>query len=293
MTHLSLVLLILITLPVFGQEPQEKILTNHPADDRYGNYSPDGDQIIFESNREGNWDIFVMEGNGKHQTKLTSGNEDDRRPSWHPGGQKVVFESNRNGKFELYELHLNNLEVSKIEMPDLTGEPIFARYSPDGTSIAFSHKLSNQQSNLLLMDMNHHTVKPLTNYGLRSYYPQWSPDGSTILFFSRHETNNEDDEIYQINVDGTGEKRLTHWPKHNFCPSWSHDGSRIAYVTSMEDIRPEIYIMNADGTGEIRVTANEDGDTLPDWSTDDRKLLITGYRNGNFEICEISIPQRD
>ena len=56
----------------FWQEPQEKILTNHPADDRYGNYSPDGDQIIFESNREGNWDIFVMEGNGKHQTKLTS-----------------------------------------------------------------------------------------------------------------------------------------------------------------------------------------------------------------------------
>jgi Tol biopolymer transport system component len=58
----------------------------------------------------------------------------------------------------------------------------------------------------------------------------------------------------------------------------------------MEDTRPEIYLMNADGKNKARVTYNDFGDTLPSWSRDNKKILITGYRNGNFQICELNLP---
>ena len=92
-----------------------------------------------------------------------------------------------------------------------------------------------------------------------------------------------------MKINGDSLKRLTDWYKHNFCPMWSHDGKKIAYSTSMEDNRPEIYIMNQDGSEKTRITDNTDGDTLPNWSNDDRKLLITGYRNGNYEIIELTL----
>lgn len=272
-----------------GQTAEEKILTNHKADDRYASYSPSGKEIVFESNRKGNWDIFVMDSDGKNQKRLTTNKNDDRRPSWHPSGEKMVFESNRSGKYELYELYRNTGKVKKIALGDLDGEPIFARYAPSGKKIAFSNKKSDQESNIAIVHKKGAKIRFLTDYNFRSFYPNWSPDGKMLLFFSRHETNNEDDEIYKMNSDGSGKERLTNWARHNFCPAWSNDGKKIAYVTSMEENRPEIYVMDANGENQLRITYNKDGDTLPSWSLDNTRLLITGYRNGNYEICELSI----
>lgn len=284
-------LLFIIAVPGFAQETRETILTNSPGDDRYASYSPDGQYIIFESNRDGNWEIYIMNADGSHQKRLTRNDAEDRRPSWHPKGQKIIFESTRTGKNELYELALKTAKVKRIEVKGLKGSPIFPRYSNRGKHIAFGQAISDTRSNIVITNTKGKVVQTLADYGYRSTYPIWSENDQSILFFSRHETNNEDDELYLINLDGTNKRRLTNWPTHNFCPAWSKDGSRIAFAQSMDGIRPEIFVINADGSGKQRITFNEDGDTLPDWSPDGEKLLITGYRNGNFEICELLIEQ--
>ncbi len=268
---------------------KETILTNHSASDRYANYSPDGKLIVFESDRNGSWDIYLMNSDGKSVKRLTLHDKDDRRPSWHPSGKSILFESDRMGQFELFKMDIPSGRVDWIDIKRPDGDPIFARYSPDGSKIAFSFKESDDKANIAIVNKKGKGFKLVTDNDFRSFYPSWSPDGKSIVFFSRHETNNNDDEIYTINLDGTGMTRLTNWPKHNFCPSWSSDGAKIAYVTSMDDRRPEIYIMDADGQNAMRITNNEDGDTLPFWSKDSKKLLITGYRNGSFEICELLI----
>ena len=286
-TFIVIITLINTTLLV-AQSTKEIILTNNSADDRYASYSASGKQIIFESNRDGNWEIYIMDWDGKNQLRLTTSESDDRRPSWHPNGRTIIFESNKTGKNELYELTIKNKEIRKINIEGTKGEPTFARYSPNGKKIAFSLKESDQKSNIITIDKEG-AQDFITHYDFRSYYPSWSPDGKVLLFFSRHETNNEDDEIYKINIDGSDKERLTNWPKHNFCPSWSNDKKKIAYVTSLENNRPEIYVMDSDGENQVRITYNNDGDTLPNWSLDNKKLLITGYRNGNYEICELTI----
>ncbi len=275
-----------------AQVQGERLLTNNSADDRYASYSPGGNHILFESKRDDQWDIYIMDSNGQNQKRLTQHDSSDRRPSWHPSGDLILFESNRTGRFELYELHIADQRLSNIAIGDPEAEPIFARYSPDGSSIAMAIKFSESTAEIGRYDRTTKQLDLLTDNQLRSFYPNWSPDGERLVFFSRHDTDNQDDEIYTMDIPTGMLQRLTNWPKHNFCPSWSHSGTLIAYVTSMEDIRPEIYVMDADGANQRRITFNQDGDTLPQWSPDDTKLLVTGYRNGNFEIVEITLSEQ-
>ena len=274
---------------ILAQTAQEKLLTHNQSEDRYASFSSAGDQIVFESDRDGDWNIYLMDSDGKNQRSLTTHTSEDRRPSWHPSDKKIVFESNREGKFALYEYTIKTKRTKRIPILGLSGEPMFARYSPNGRFLAFSDRKSDQESNIAICKHNGRGLKHLTNHSFRTFYPNWSPDGDTLVFFSRHETNNKDDEIYKIGVDGFGMKRLTKWPKHNFCPVWSSDGTKIAYVTSIEGTRPEIYVMAANGSHQTRITFNEDGDTLPNWSPNGSSILISGYRNGNYEICELNI----
>jgi hypothetical protein len=63
---------------------QTQLTSNDDFDDSNPTWSPDGTQIVFASNRDTDFEIFVMDADGSDQTQLTSNSADDTRPNWQP-----------------------------------------------------------------------------------------------------------------------------------------------------------------------------------------------------------------
>src|SRR5436190_9367020 len=72
-------------------------LTNNTASDSEPVWSPDGSQIVFTSNRPGNFEIYKMNADGTGQTRLTNKAAFDADPSWSADGTQIVFASDRDG----------------------------------------------------------------------------------------------------------------------------------------------------------------------------------------------------
>ena len=68
-------------------------LTDDPAGDSDPAWSPDGSKIAFVSDRDGDWEIYMMNADGSGQTNLTNNPEDDWAPAWSPPVQKMDLSS--------------------------------------------------------------------------------------------------------------------------------------------------------------------------------------------------------
>ena len=59
-------------------------LTNNSATDHYSSWSPDGSQITFTSDRDSNYEIYLMDADGSNQARLTNNPDGDWHSSWSP-----------------------------------------------------------------------------------------------------------------------------------------------------------------------------------------------------------------
>ena len=133
-------LLTLLPSIATAQESRPPVnLTDHPAEDRYPACSPAGGALAFESNRDGNWNLFLMDPRTGNVTRLTEDPADDRFPGWSPSGRSLVFFSDRGGRPALYVLHILSGEVEHLV--EVYGPEPSPDWSPDGSSIAYASKI--------------------------------------------------------------------------------------------------------------------------------------------------------
>src|SRR6185436_19359008 len=95
-------------------------LTNHPAKDISPAWSPDGQQIVFASNRDGStqsFQLYLMNADGSTPHRIYGGNGFSSAPSWSPNGKEIVFandkEDNRTGNFEIFAIEAANSSAER------------------------------------------------------------------------------------------------------------------------------------------------------------------------------------
>ena len=102
-------------------------LTNGSGDWR-PRYSPNGAKIVFQSNRDGNAEIYVMNADGTGQTRLTNNPAYDSNPVWSPDGSKIVFSSSRDNPMSP-SLYVMNADGSNTVPAPIIGSSLAWRRS--------------------------------------------------------------------------------------------------------------------------------------------------------------------
>ncbi|WP_299465314.1 hypothetical protein [uncultured Microscilla sp.] len=85
-------------------------LTNNNAEDWHPEVSPDGKQVAFMSDRDGNHEVYVMDIDGANQKRLTFNKVRDSTPSWSPDGSKLIFTSQGH----IYMMNKDGSSIKKI-----------------------------------------------------------------------------------------------------------------------------------------------------------------------------------
>jgi len=94
-------------------------------------WSPDGAKIAFMSDRDGNPQLYVMNGDGTAQNRLTNNTADDRDPSWSADGTELAFSSTRDGDYAIYVMNADGSAQRRISPgPDGTAEDQYPRWRP-------------------------------------------------------------------------------------------------------------------------------------------------------------------
>jgi len=212
-------------------------------------FLPNG-KIAFISQRDGDFEIYMMNSDGTDQTNLTNDPESaDTDPSFSADGKKMVFRkcSILEGVCDFYVM---NSDGSNQTLVAGNVGAIFPVLSPDGRKIAFRQADQAGKLEIFIMDVDGSDVTDLTDrLGRFVSEPAFLPDGR-IAFVSNPARN---DEIYVVNQDGTGRINLTNDPTANDgavdrAPSISADGKEMAFLKAHYDESgryvSEIYLMD-------------------------------------------------
>ncbi len=116
------------TCAVDGSDVQD--LTQTPGNELTPVWSPDGSQIAFVADSDGDFDIFVMNADGTNQRRLSENDVGDFAPRWSPDGSRIAFssDSSGNGDWEVYVVGAdgaNPRQVTHTPAPKTSINPVW------------------------------------------------------------------------------------------------------------------------------------------------------------------------
>ena len=247
--------------------------------------APDGTLAITE--KAANSSIVTMNPDGSGRKRVFDVDKSDLdhslvmkglagafMPAWSPDSQWIAFglgewfQMRRTGKAKIMRIRRDGTGLEALT--DGTVHSGFPSYSADGKEIVF-RVFGENDAGLRILNLETRTTRVLTTE--YDNLPDWSPDGTRIVFTRRVDAVNFD--IYTIRPNGSDLQRLTTSRANDGHAVWTADG-RIMWTSGMYGFREEaalydntfqpygqIFIMNSDGTGRRMVTDSIWEDSMP------------------------------
>ncbi len=191
--------------------------------------SPDGKELAFQTDREGDDEIYIWNFEEENLRQITFNDVDERFPSWSPDGKWLVYSSATNSpqNHDLYIIKADGTERrALIASQKSETNP---SWSPDGKLIAFgSNADPDNKSEIFLIEPDGSNLVQLTDVAGFNNQPNWSPD-SKKLAFSGMRDEDKNINIWICDIESKELTKLTDLPKWETFPSWSRNGEWIAF----------------------------------------------------------------
>ena len=301
-------------VPLAGGEPRQ--LTASPKHDRHPRWSPDGKWIVFESNRSGTFQIYVIASDGGEARQITTISTEATQPVWSPDGRHIAFVSAVFPEFsgkpfresdELNRKKLDGREKSKVKARVITR--LLYRH--------WDSWVDDKRQHLFVVPVKNGAAagdpRDLTP-GDRDAIPTsstfsagddfaFSPDGKKLAYTAtptpaREEAWLTNHDIYETDVE-TGERRqITTNPAADAFPRYSPDGNWIAYRAQsrpgFESDRWQLMLYDRANGKTLRLTPDFDSWVEAfTWAPDSRTIYFEAEEKATKPLWSVTIAGND
>lgn len=250
--------------------------------------SPDGNHLVFASNRTGSFNIYLLTFGKSGFVQLTQGKKDDRYPSWTPDSKTVMFNSERTGNDNLYEMAADG-SAGFLQLTDASDVEEFGSYAPKNGGMIYVRspkkrvQFKKQNSIVYAASRTQANTPQVLSEG---FEPRFSPDGSKVVFVSNRTKNSD---IWLMNLDGTMPTQLTTDPKDDTNPCFSPDGKYIVFASKRTG-NFDLWVMQADGSNPRQLTTSPADETQPFWSMGGYIYFVRAGSASQSNIFRIKAP---
>ena len=250
-------------------------LTEDNWDDEDPAISPDGTKVAFTSNRDGQWDIYILDLQTDTTQRLTQTKTYDGAPAWSPDGQYLLYETLDDQNLDLIVQSIDNPTAAPIQLTANSGDNFDPAWSPDGHTIAF---ITNRdgQNELWLADTQSVSdrFKKLVATDQTQYrHPRWSPDGSTLAWCQQ----DAESTIETLALSQTGSQPID--VGFGCDPVWSDDGSAIMATLAQPNSNYLVAYRLPDKTLLLSPLQTSNEVTTLDWVSSTRSKYLINYIN--------------
>jgi Tol biopolymer transport system component len=242
-------------------------------------------KIAFAWNGRRTLGIGSIDPDGANRAGFDTVGRNPRMPAWSADGTKIAYIAGSGLRTMDADGSANTLVV-----PDTTSHTFLERpnWSPDGTQLVFDAYVSPENGfRLFVVNDDGTGLTRIDSPGPDEYYPEWSPDGSSIAYFS---SSRRGTFIRTMNPDGTGRVTVTDGFGYGG-PSWAPDGSMLTFVAGRGN---DVFVVNTDGTGRTRLTSTKRrNEFTPVFSPDGTQIAFARGSGGGFVPTDIWIMNAD
>lgn len=285
-----------------GRERRFRKITTFDGEDRTPVWAQDGKSFYYLSERDGSFNIYRSDIEGRNITRLTSHTghpvrflsaAKDGTLCYGFNGEIYTLKEGEPAKkvavsivADTYDRHL----VKQLKSSGATEISV----SPEGKEVAFV-----MRGDVYVTSVEYKTTKQITDTPEQERDIDFSPDGRSIVYASErdglwqiYQTSlvDKDDKLFTYANDFK-EERLVNSSYTSFQPQYSPDGKEVAFLQN----RTELRVLNLK-TKEVRTVMDgkfeysySDGDQWFEWSPDSRWLLSGYIGHGGWNNKDVAL----
>ncbi len=265
-------------------------LTSAKGNETFPKFSPDGKDIAFTGNYDGNSDVYTISSGGSIPQRMTYHGMTDRLLDWYPDGESLLFvNSSQSGKQRFSQFYKIAKEGGMPEkLPIAYGE--FGSLSADGSKIAFIDRSrifrtwkryrGGTASDVWIFDLNTLESENITNNRANDELPMWV--GNRVYFLSDQGPNQRFN-IWSYDLDTKSSRQITnikdydvHFPSNSSKEIVYEAGGKIYLLDLSTEKSKEVEIQITSDMISIKPRKESVEDYVQSWtlSPDGKRGLI-------------------